>query len=242
MKYKSLLFDLDDTLWATFDNNKASLHRLYNEKGWGSYYATFEDYFAVYFPHQEQLWDDYRKGYISKELLLLDRLRYPLRGRVSWSDQQVKLLNQRFMQYVQQQTGLIPYALEVLAELHRDYTICIVSNGFEETQYGKINGSGLAPYIDKVILVDHVGVPKPATEFFDYALKAVGCSRQEALLIGDSWPSDIIGAFNSGIDSIWYNLWQVPMPDYDQQSHSVLEIRDLRELLPLLTPSTATRL
>ena len=242
MKYKSLLFDLDDTLWATFDNNKASLHRLYKEEGGGSYYATVEDYFAVYFPHQEQLWDDYRKGYISKEQLLLDRLRYPLRGRVSWSDQQVKLLNQRFMQYVQQQTGLIPYALEVLAELHRDYTICIVSNGFEETQYGKINGSGLAPYIDKVILVDHVGVPKPATEFFDYALKAVGCSRQEALLIGDSWPSDIIGAFNSGIDSIWYNLWQVPMPDYDQQSHSVLEIRDLRELLPLLTQSTASSL
>ena len=146
------------------------------------------------------------------------------------------------MQYVQQQTGLIPHALEVLAELHRDYTICIVSNGFEETQYGKINGSGLAPYIDKVVLVDHVGLPKPAPEFFDYALKAVGCSRQEALVIGDSWPSDIICAFNSGIDSIWYNLWQVPMPEYDQQSHSVLEIRDLRELLPLLTPSTATRL
>ena len=242
MKYKALLFDLDDTLWATFDNNKASLHRLYDEEGWGAYYATFEDYFAVYFPHQEQLWDDYRKGYISKEQLLLDRLRYPLRGQVSWSDQQVKELNHRFMQYVQQQTGLIPHALEVLAELHRDYTICIVSNGFEETQYGKINGSGLAPYIDKVILVDHVGVPKPEPEFFDYALKAVGCSRQEALVIGDSWPSDIICAFNSGIDSIWYNLWQVPMPDYDQQSHSVLEIRDLRELLPLLTPSTATRL
>ncbi len=101
MKYKALLFDLDDTLWATFDNNKASLHRLYDEEGWGAYYATFEDYFAVYFPHQEQLWDDYRKGYISKEQLLLDRLRYPLRGQVSWSDQQVKLLNQRFMQYVQ---------------------------------------------------------------------------------------------------------------------------------------------
>ena len=84
--------------------------------------------------------------------------------------------------------------------------------------------------------------PKPAPEFLDYALKAVGCSRQEALVIGDSWPSDIICAFNSGIDSIWYNLWQVPMPEYDQQSHSVLEIRDLRELLPLLTPSTATRL
>ena len=58
MKYKALLFDLDDTLWATFDNNKASLHRLYDEEGWGAYYATFEDYFAVYFPHQEQLWDD----------------------------------------------------------------------------------------------------------------------------------------------------------------------------------------
>ena len=36
MKYKALLFDLDDTLWATFDNNKASLHRLYDEEGWGT--------------------------------------------------------------------------------------------------------------------------------------------------------------------------------------------------------------
>lgn len=174
------------------------------------------------------------RGYISKEQLLLDRLRYPLRGQVSWSDQQVNMLNQRFMQYVQQQTGLIPHALEVLTGLHRDYTICIISNGFEETQYGKINGSGLAPYIDKVILVDHVGVPKPASEFFDYALKAVSCSRQEAVVIGDSWPSDIVGALNSGIDSIWYNLWQVPMPQYDDQRHLVDEIRDLRELPEIL--------
>ena len=122
----------------------------------------------------------------------------------------------------------------MLTGLHRDYTICIISNGFEETQYGKINGSGLAPYIDKVILVDHVGVPKPAPEFFDYALKAVSCSRQEAVVIGDSWPSDIVGALNSGIDSIWYNLWQVPMPQYDDQRHLVDEIRDLRELPEIL--------
>lgn len=239
MKYKALLFDLDDTLWATFDNNKTSLHKLYDEEGWGAYYKTFADYFDVYYPHQEQLWDDYRKGYISKEQLMLDRLRYPLQGRVAWSDQQVMHLNHRFIEYVQQETALIPHALEVLTELHRDYIICIVSNGFGETQYGKINGSGLAPHIDEVVLVDHVGVPKPDPAFFDYALKAIDCSRQEAIIIGDSWPSDIVGAFNCDMDAVWYNLWQAPMPEYDADRHLVYEIRDLRALPKLLAQRAA---
>ena len=235
MKYRTLLFDLDDTLWATFENNKASLHLLYDEEGWGQYYRSFDSFFRVYYPHQEQLWDDYRKGYISKGQLFLDRLRYPLnRYLPSWSDQQFMQLNNRFLEYVKQQTLLVPHALEILTELHRYYKICIVSNGFGETQYSKINGSGLTPYIDEVVLVDQVGVPKPASAFFDYALGAVDCRKEEALVIGDSWESDIVGAQGCNIDSVWVNLRQETMPEYDDERHIVYEIRDLRTLLAIL--------
>ncbi|NLC50214.1 MAG: HAD hydrolase-like protein, partial [Bacteroidales bacterium] len=29
--------------------------------------------------------------------------------------------------------------------------------------------------------------------------------RSEALMIGDSWDADIVGAYNSNIDQLWFN-------------------------------------
>lgn len=233
-QYQALLFDLDDTLWDTYNNHRRSLKQLFDEQHWNIYYPTFEEYFAVYFPHQEQLWADLRKGYISKEQLLVDRLRYPLRAYVNQTDEEWLKINRHFFMIVGSQTDAIPHAIEVLQALHPHYTICIVSNGFLESQQMKMDGAGLTPYIDEVVLIDHAGTPKPNAAFFDYTCRLIGIPPERCLVIGDSWDSDIVGAFNYDLDAVWYNRWQAPMPSYDTDRHSVCEISDLRELLPRL--------
>jgi 2-haloacid dehalogenase len=57
-------------------------------------------------------------------------------------------------------------------------------------------------------------------------------SRSEVLMIGDSLSSDIAGGIGYGLDTCWYNPHGLPgradlAPTY--------EIRDLAELLPLLS-------
>ena len=79
MKYKNLFIDLDDTLWDTYHNNKECLEEIYTDHHFDRYYASFEAFFAIYWPHNELLWRQYRAGEIDRQTLIIDRFRYMLR-------------------------------------------------------------------------------------------------------------------------------------------------------------------
>jgi FMN phosphatase YigB (HAD superfamily) len=51
---------------------------------------------------------------------------------------------------------------------------------------------------------------KPRREIFDDALKKMRLHAEEVVHIGDSWGSDVIGAKNAGIKSIWINQKNKP--------------------------------
>ena len=63
---------------------------------------------------------------------------------------------------------------------------------------------GIAPYFD-VIVASHdslIRSSKPDPYIFNYTLAAVGVSAEEAVHIGDTYETDIIGAKNAGIRPI----------------------------------------
>lgn len=232
---KLILIDLDDTLWATQRNNKRGLQALYTALEWGQYFVSFEEFFALYNPINHALWSEYNVGSISKEALSVERLRRPLEGKLEQSLEEWQRVDELFISLVKEQTELCPHALEVMAELKGRYPIAILSNGFGELQHSKVERSGLAPYVDQVILSDEVGINKPDARIFHHALSVMGgVPAEEAVMIGDSYHSDIIGASNAGIPSIWYN----PQGWWADESASITPplatITDLRELLTLL--------
>ena len=51
-----------------------------------------------------------------------------------------------------------------------------------------------------------MGVQKPDRAFFDMVLKETGIDKRRTLVIGDSEKSDILGATNSGMRSIFISL------------------------------------
>ena len=83
------------------------------------------------------------------------------------------------------------------------YPLTIVSNGFKEVQYYKFEHSGLAPYLTHTLISEEVGINKPQPGIFHIALQRNGITADEALMIGDSYSSDIAGAKAAGIDQIW---------------------------------------
>ncbi len=204
--YKTLFIDLDDTIWDTRSNGKESMEEVYRDYGFDRFFPTFDDYYDIYFPHNCHLWKLYREGKITKDELIVDRLLYPLKP-FGIDDKAFALnLNEDFLNRTTLRTRLLPHTLEVLEYLRPQYNMYILSNGFKEVQFRKIENSGLAPFFDGVILSDHVGVNKPHTGIFTAALAEANASREESLMIGDSWDADIVGAKNSGIDQVWYDL------------------------------------
>lgn len=205
MRFKNLFLDLDDTLWDTYNNNKECLEELFVDYRWDQYYASFEAFFAVYWPNNEMLWAKYRNHEIDRQTLILERFGYVLRPMGIVSKDEILAINKDFLQRTVFKTRLVPGAIELLDYLRPRYNIYILSNGFREVQAGKLNNSGLAPYIQKTILSEDAGIQKPHKGIFDFALINTNSRRNETLMIGDSWEADIIGARQSGMEQLWYN-------------------------------------
>ncbi|WP_165020226.1 YjjG family noncanonical pyrimidine nucleotidase [Dysgonomonas sp. ZJ279] len=205
MKYTTIFFDLDDTLWDTVNNNTESLEDIYNDYKINKYYPTFSDFYNVYSPNTNKLWAMYSKGEIDKPTLLRERFLYPFRSFSDVTEEMSSEMNADFLNRVQFKKGTVAGAIELLDYLKSKYRLHIISNGFTEIQYTKMKSAGLNPYFDKVILSDGVGVNKPHPDIFNFALKEAGVNPQDVIMIGDNLQTDIIGAMNSKIDQVWFN-------------------------------------
>ena len=115
MKYKNLFIDLDDTLWDTYHNNKECLEEIYTDHHLDRYYASFEAFFDIYWPHNELLWKQYRAGEIDRQTLIVDRFRYVLRPLGIEDTKSVLAVNNDFLQRTTtkdkklRNSGLAPY-------------------------------------------------------------------------------------------------------------------------------------
>lgn len=135
MKYKSLFIDLDDTLWDTYHNNKECLEEVYAAHHFDRYYASFEAFFDIYWPHNNLLWEQYRNNEIDRQTLIIERFRYMLRPLGIEDTKSVLEINNDFLQRTTRKTRLVPGAIELLEYLRPSYRMYILSNGFREVQF-----------------------------------------------------------------------------------------------------------
>lgn len=203
--------DLDDTLIDFRGNSRIALHILYKETGLDRFYATPDDWTAAYMANNHELWSRYNRAEITKEYLRLERMRAVIAP--SWrgsEDELVEfswLMDKIYLDRLAEQKGLVPGAKELLLWLREQgYHIGILSNGFKQVQYRKIESAGLTELIDLVVLSDDIGVNKPDVRIYDYAMKCAGCeNRSRHLMIGDNPDTDIAGAVNAGWGAVWFH-------------------------------------
>ena len=124
--------------------------------------------------------------------------------------------------------ALYPETLAVLEALRGRCRLGMLTNGAPRVQRDKIEAVGIEGYFDTVIVSGEVGVGKPGAKVFEIALRRLGAAASESAMIGDSLGRDIAGANAAGIRSIWINRRGRPR---DQDIRPDAEIANLNELL-----------
>lgn len=206
-KYKHLFFDLDHTLWDFDANAKETLSDLYSIFDLDKRINTpFEDFYPKYLFHNEVLWDRYHKGLISSDELKWKRMWRTLLDFKIADEPLARDLSGKFLEILPTKKLLFPYTVEILDYLtEKNYALHLITNGFEKTQWSKLNNSGLGGYFTHVVTSEMSNSLKPKKEIFDYAMDKASALLPESIMIGDNLDADIYGAMNAGMDTVFVN-------------------------------------
>ena len=204
--YKAIFLDFDDTIGDWTGAEHKALQDIYATYHLEVLYPTFEDYLNTYKPYNLELWTLYGRGEVTKEWLHFQRFYKPIEGLPVTGDglrDMAHEMGREFLRLTNTYFSVLPGAAETVRAMAKKYPLTIISNGFKEVQYYKFAHSGLADCFAHTIISEEVGINKPQPEIFRIALQMNGVRADEAVMIGDSYSSDIAGAKNAGIDQIW---------------------------------------
>jgi FMN phosphatase YigB (HAD superfamily) len=101
----------------------------------------------------------------------------------------------------------VPRVKELLASLTKDYRLAVICNtGWHSAQTTKklLAGHDLTKFFDFFSFSDEIGVAKPHPEIYKITLEALECFPEEAVHVGDSEYSDIVGAKNAKMRAILF--------------------------------------
>jgi putative hydrolase of the HAD superfamily len=224
---KHLFFDLDRTLWDFDGNSKRALYQLYNEAKLEQPSFSFIDFHAHYVDVNASLWKAYGKKEITKDFLRDERFRKTLENWDLNDEKLVKHFSDGYVEISPKQTDLFPNTLETLHELKQsNYEMHIITNGFKEVQYIKLENCKLRPFFDIIVCSEEVGVNKPDPKIFHYAMNKAGAKAENSFMIGDDYEVDILGAERVGMKTVHFN----PQIEEKQIKH-INQITNLSQLL-----------
>ena len=230
MPYKDLFFDLDHTIWDFELNSKETLwdlHQKYALEAKGI--NDFDVFYSNYSVHNHRLWDRYTKGFIKQEELRWKRIYLSLLDYKIADEALSKEMSVDYLDILPNKKNLFPYTIEILEYLKsKDYSMHLITNGFESVQFKKIKNSNLADYFTEVITSEASNSLKPNKEIFEYALKASNAKLETSIMIGDNESADIQGAINAGMDSIFVNHLQI-QPTVPA-THTITHLKELENI------------
>lgn len=203
MHYRFLLFDADYTLLDFPQDMSNAFQRMY-AACFAAQRPFFQEVQDCYEACNNRAWDRFERGECSKQELYISRfVEFLAETGLSGEPEDI---NRCYFSSLAETGSAYPGAKELLEDLSRDHALYMITNGNVVSQIPRLEHAGLAPYFKEVFVSEAVGVGKPDRRYFDYVAEHIpGFSPEQAVVIGDSPSSDIQGAVNAGLDSIWYD-------------------------------------
>jgi len=221
----TVLLDLDDTIFDFKACEKQALeHTLCDFR------IQFDDAaICRYSEINDSVWKMLERGEITRERLRV--FRFELFLREIGADVPAIPFADAYMTHLSATGILLDGAIPFLEELSKRYRLYAVTNGYEQTQRGRINAAKIGGYFRDIFISQCIGKVKPNKDFFDYCKEKTGFSNAETALVGDSLTSDVKGGVSYGLYTVWFN------PKGDPQSGDVCpsaEAANYQEVLDLL--------
>lgn len=95
-------------------------------------------------------------------------------------------------------------ALELLERFRARFPrMALVTNGAAATQRAKIERFGLARFFDHLQVEGEFGAGKPDAEVYEHVLARLGVAPGAALMAGDNYACDVLGALAVGMHAAW---------------------------------------
>ncbi len=229
--YKHLFFDLDRTLWDFEKNSNEVLLELYQHydlltKG----IVDSKVFIERYKHHNEKLWDLYRQNKIEKDKLRDERFKITLDEFGINSPELAANLGEDYVAHCPKKTNLFPYVHSTLNYLKDRYALHIITNGFEEVQYQKLENSNLIDYFEQIITSEQVGFKKPSQQIFKFSMLKAFAKPSDSLMIGDDLHADILGAKDIGMAQVFFNPLKIEHSN-SEITHEINCLSELEEIL-----------
>ena len=113
-------------------------------------------------------------------------------------DAAVKIFKSYYLENCTKHTVLFPGVLDVLKHYAGKKRLALATFKLRSATIQILTELEAIRYFDVIVTADDVQRPKPDPECVNYILKALDCSRDAAIMIGDT-PTDILTGKNAGI-------------------------------------------
>jgi putative hydrolase of the HAD superfamily len=228
---RAVLFDLDDTLFDHRYGARAALQDLHAAHGCFAS-MPFDGFEREHSTVLEELHRRVVAGDLPLDVARRERFRRLFaQAGVAADDELVNRTAVAYRERYLATRRTIAGAAALLPLVRERARIGVVSNNLLQEQQEKMRHLELDRYVDALVVSEEAGISKPDPRIFAIALERLGCSAGDAVMVGDSWHMDVMGARAAGIRAIWFNRLGLPTPD---PSAGVAEIRALEPAGPVL--------
>lgn len=225
-KYKTLLFDVDDTLLDFQKAEKSALRMLFEEKGM----SLTSEIEAQYKKINKSLWTAFEEGKINRDEVV--NTRFSILFKEYGEEVDGILFENNYRSYLEEGNQLMEGALRFINQIQSEYDLYIVTNGISKTQDKRLRNAGLHALFQDIFVSEDTGYQKPMKEYFDYVFERIpNFVPEEGLIIGDSLSADMKGGYVAGIDTCWFN------PERKLNDSGIIptyEVHNFEELYALL--------
>ena len=235
--YQHILFDLDHTLWDFDKNSHEALLEVFQNSELKPLFerveGDFEAFYKIYHQYNDFYWEKYRKGEVNKQEVRNLRFSDSLKTFDIDNMDLAIFMADEYLKISPYKTHLVPGTIDLLNYLNQKYQLHIITNGFNEVQFIKLEHSKLKDFFDVVVTSEEAGANKPDPTIFNYTLNKIKTLHHQCIMIGDSFTSDIIGARNVGIDQVYFRDKRYFKEDSTKEdaTFKVVELSKIKNIL-----------
>lgn len=231
--YKTIIFDLDDTLNDDTKNMQEAFKILTKDKYTDDEFKKFQAIDKNYWKERAAgIVKDPREGMSREEKAEWNRAQRFLRYFKGISYEEAVKMNDIYTEGLKRKVQEIEGAKEIIKYLKdKKYKLIIASNGPSTAIPSKLKGLGISEYIDETFAADECGSMKPHAYFYEALFNKINNhNTKEMLYVGDELEKDIKGGNEVGMDTCWFNIRNENTSIY-KPTYEIHKLEELKNIL-----------